>query len=364
MLDGSNISHAPALDSDESVERKYLFLYPDIATPAIKEIESGTFPKERLTGYFQLKQMGLKVAISDSQWRGPTAKLRRKLLRYGQLPSFHMLKDWTKNEVIVVKDRFSLVYSLLAKLLGKKIVYLDTMFQLPTNKLKRLLLKHAIRHSDLVISLSKTQGDHWAQELQPPSDKLESLYYSMDCSFYPLVEPKAEEKSPLIVSIGRDRGRDFETLTKATTNLGINLELITLPYLLPPSARTSPHIVIKARLPYDELFATYARASIAIIPLKSGIHYPSGIRAVMEAMLVGVPVIASYTPVLAEYFTDGVDLIMVEPENARALEDAINRLLSDPELRLRLRENGRKTVCTKYKVESYGEDLARLLSKV
>src|SRR5690625_5433661 len=103
--------------------------------------------------------MGLKVALPDSQWRGPTARRRRKLLGYGQVPSFQMLKDWTKNEVIVVKDRFSLVYSLLAKLLGKKIVYLDTMFQLPTNKVKRLLLKHAIRHSDLVISLSKTQGD-------------------------------------------------------------------------------------------------------------------------------------------------------------------------------------------------------------
>src|SRR5690625_7107533 len=79
MLDGSNISHAPALDSDESVERKYLFLYPDIATPAIKEIESGTFPKERLTGYFQLMQMGLKVAISDSQWRGPTDRKSTRL---------------------------------------------------------------------------------------------------------------------------------------------------------------------------------------------------------------------------------------------------------------------------------------------
>src|SRR5690625_6958679 len=99
-----------------------------------------------------------------------------------------MLKHWSKNEVIIVKDRFSLVYSLLAKLLGKKIVYLDTMFQLPTNKLKRLLLKHAIRHSDLVISLSKTQGDHWAQELQLPSDKLESMYYLLYCRFYPLVE--------------------------------------------------------------------------------------------------------------------------------------------------------------------------------
>src|SRR5690625_7289863 len=106
--------------------------------------------------------MGLKLAISDRHGRGPRAHLRRQLLRYGQLPSFHMLKDWSKNEVIIVKDRFSLVYSLLAKLLGKKIVYLDTMFQLPTNKLKRLLLKHAIRHSDLVISLSKTHGDHWA----------------------------------------------------------------------------------------------------------------------------------------------------------------------------------------------------------
>src|SRR5690625_7466393 len=105
-----------------------------------------------------------------------------------------MLKHWSKNEVIIVKDRFSLVYSLLAKLLGKKIVYLDTMFQLPTNKLKRLLLKHAIRHSDLVISLSNTQCDHWAQELQLPSAKLESMNYTIDCSFSLLVGSSAHEK--------------------------------------------------------------------------------------------------------------------------------------------------------------------------
>src|SRR5690625_7846660 len=114
-----------------------------------------------------------------------------------------MLKHWSKNEVIIVKDRFSLVYSLLAKLLGKKIVYLDTMFQLPTNKLKRLLLKHAIRHSDLVISLSKTQGDHCAKEVQLPGAKLESVYYSMDCSFCPLVASKAEAQTPRLAAAGQ-----------------------------------------------------------------------------------------------------------------------------------------------------------------
>lgn len=364
MLDGSNLSHSSLFDTEELIERRYVFLYPDIAAPAINQIEAGNFPKERLTGYFQLKQLGFNVTISDSQWQTATAKLRRRLLHYIHLPSFQMLKDWAKSDVIVIKDGFSLLFTILVKAMGKKIVYLDTMFQLPKNRLKRFSLKRAIRHSDLVISLSKVQSDIWARELGLARNKFETLYYSMDCNFYPLLEPTTDLKAPLIVSVGRDIGRDFETLTNVVSNLQVDLELITLPYLLPPPAKTSPRVSIKEHLPYDELFATYGRASIAVVPLKKGIDYPSGIRAVMEAMLLGIPVIASYTPVLAEYFTDGVDLLMVEPANEQALKDAVQRLLADPELRLSLRANGRQTVIDKYQIESYGAGLATLLNSV
>ena len=364
MVDGSNLSYSSDLDTAEPLKRRYVFLYPDVATPAISQIDAGEFPKERLTGYYQLKQLGVNVAISDGRWKVPTANFRRRLSRYVHLPSFQMLKDWARSDVVVIKDKFSFLFTILAKVMRKKIVYLDTMFQIPRNRLKRMFLKQAIRHSDLVISLSKAQSGIWARQLGLPESKFKNLYYSMDCDFYSVVKPNHGYGSPLLISIGRDTGRDFHTLCQAVSELEVNVELITLPYLLPDAAKSSANITIREQLSYAELLATYSRASIAVVPLKSGIDYPSGIRAVMEAMLLGVPVVASYTPVLAEYFTDGVDLLMVEPENQQALQDAVQKLLSDAELRLSLRENARQTVCDKYNIESYGVDLAKVLRSI
>lgn len=66
--------------------------------------------------------------------------------------------------------------------------------------------------------------------------------------------------------------------------------------------------------------------------------------AVMEAMASGVPVIASTIPVFREYLTDGVNALLVDPEDPAALAGRMIRLSTDEALRRRLASRGRESV--------------------
>jgi glycosyltransferase involved in cell wall biosynthesis len=65
--------------------------------------------------------------------------------------------------------------------------------------------------------------------------------------------------------------------------------------------------------------------------------------AIVEAMALGTPVIATATDGAREIITDGVDGVLVEPENPHALAAAIARLAGDPESRAELARRGRIT---------------------
>ena len=61
--------------------------------------------------------------------------------------------------------------------------------------------------------------------------------------------------------------------------------------------------------------------------------------SVMEALTLGVPVVATDVGGLREAVTDGCDGLLVEPRSPRALADAVLRVARDRELRARLSEH-------------------------
>lgn len=65
---------------------------------------------------------------------------------------------------------------------------------------------------------------------------------------------------------------------------------------------------------------------------------------VMEAMSMGLPVVASDLPVFGEYLTDGLDALLPPVGDAAALAAAMRRIGAEPELRERLRAAGRTVV--------------------
>jgi glycosyltransferase involved in cell wall biosynthesis len=90
-------------------------------------------------------------------------------------------------------------------------------------------------------------------------------------------------------------------------------------------------------LPHDELQGLYARAAVVACPSR---REGFGV-ACLEAMAHGRPVVAGNVGGLRDLVVDGETGYLVPPSDVSALREALERLLVDRELRLRLGEAGR-----------------------
>jgi glycosyltransferase involved in cell wall biosynthesis len=83
-------------------------------------------------------------------------------------------------------------------------------------------------------------------------------------------------------------------------------------------------------LPHDELRLAYRLADVFLFPTL----YEGHPRALLEAMLSGLPVIASKHGAVHDVVEDGIDGILVDAHDVDQIADAITRLASDRDLRI------------------------------
>lgn len=290
----------------------------------ISEVADDQAPSERLYTMPELTDLGWSVGhYSDETPHGLRRKLKDRSNRFVRFFGPGAVQAIRSRDVVLVNGEFSILLTLLARILGKRIVYLDSMFEVPRRFWRRWSVWWNLRLANVTLAYSTSQAQLWTEEFGSDASKIAVVPYGMDLSFY-----KAVERAPqnYVLAVGRDLGRDYATLFSALKGTGIRLKLVTLPYLLPESWRDQDWLDVFERVSYEELFELYAGALASVVPLKSGMTYPSGIRAVYEAALLGVPTIASQTPVLAEAFEHGVDLWFVPPEDPASLTAALIHL--------------------------------------
>jgi L-malate glycosyltransferase len=87
-------------------------------------------------------------------------------------------------------------------------------------------------------------------------------------------------------------------------------------------------------------------------------------QALLEAMALGKPVIASAAAGNLDLITDGVDGLLVPPTEPAAWAGAIERVLSDPGLAARLGDAGRRTARGTYALDRTVERTAALYREV
>jgi colanic acid/amylovoran biosynthesis glycosyltransferase len=116
-------------------------------------------------------------------------------------------------------------------------------------------------------------------------------------------------------------------------------------------------------LAQDEVVAWYERAQVFVLPcVRTPDGQVDGIpNVVPEAMAMGVPVVSSDLPAIAELVTHEVDGLLVPPGDAIALADAIERVLANPQLATALADAGRRAVLERFDVETNVDHLLGLL---
>lgn len=86
--------------------------------------------------------------------------------------------------------------------------------------------------------------------------------------------------------------------------------------------------------------------------------------AVMEAMAMEVPAIVTDVGGTSELVDDGVDAILVQPENCEEMADAITKVLQNKELALSLSKEARKKIAAKFHHRRSAEALVSCLKQL
>jgi len=331
---------------------KALFLYPSEMRTEYEDVKKGLRPTDRMYGLVELANAGFEVEFNDDRFLGKYGELTRWFRKYGIfLYDLKTLLSIHKYDIIIAKDNFSTQLSIYCKLFNKPLIYVDALFLMPNMYIKKKFFYPLnFKLAKGIVVYSNTQKHLWEKVYKTSYGKLKYLPYSIDADFYKFRDNSSYSSShseDYILSVGRDPGRDFQTLLAAAEKTGVKVKLITTPRNVPGDYQDADFVTIYNNLSYDELFDLYKRAKLVVIPLKSDISYPSGIRGVLEALSLGMPTIIGDTPVMNEFFHEG-EVVTYEPGNTEDLISKINEYFNNNKKLDSLSENARNAIAARF----------------
>ncbi|WP_018983115.1 glycosyltransferase [Salinimonas chungwhensis] len=312
---------------------KILLIFPNQVERNIRDIEAGKAPRERLYGFYELlNRPGFTFVNADSRFKGFSNRIVSLFRSRGiNLVDIKTLFKIYRSDVVVVKDNVSFMVSLTAALFGKPVVYYDSLFPIPKMRIKRFFLKRCLSMCSQIVGYNNQQVADYEHALGLElAHKYTHLDFLLDEQFYNRVYSDAPEPTSggYILSIGRDVGRDFYTLIEAAREIKCEVKIVTLPYLL-KNIDLPANVEILQDISYEALFTLYKGAKGVAVPLKKGLSYASGIRAIMESLVLKKPSIVSSTPFVENNCSDYPNIIVVEPEDVAAMKNAIQTVLAD-----------------------------------
>lgn len=232
--------------------------------------------------------------------------------------------------------RPSLAYGLLCAVLrvpSKQIlteVFLDEPRpKSPVWRFKTALFRIVARRACGILTNSSAEVGLIARRFGLPENRLR--FVPMHTT---IAEPQAvAESDGSVLSIGRTL-RDFDVLIAAARRVVAPFVVVAgaadrLPEPLPANVR------VLRDVPLAKSLALLRKAAVVAIPLLPA-ERSTGQVVLFEAMALGKPVVATRAVGTVDYVRDGENGLLVEPNDAAALADAIQRLLQNPDLARRL----------------------------
>lgn len=227
------------------------------------------------------------------------------------------------------------------------------------------LLPLKFRRARFAVTCTRA-NQSYLDRLRPADTPLYTIYHGLDLARFVPSEHTVKPDVPLILSVGRlvekkgfhllieacrllkDKGHEFQcqiiggagTEQEKLKKLIAALELEQTVTLLP--AMTQEGLLVK-----------YEQATMFALPcqvLADGDR--DGIPNVLvEAMAMKLPVISTPISGIPELIENAVNGLLISPQNSSSLAIALETLLNDAELRTRLGEAARQTVCSHFDVQ-------------
>jgi glycosyltransferase involved in cell wall biosynthesis len=240
------------------------------------------------------------------------------------------------------------------------------------------LLARKMRAAAFVVTCTDANRQHL--EAIAPGAPVHVMYHGLNADFARLLADAsaAEPRDGLrIISVGRLVGKKgFDVLVDAIALLlergvevtaaiaGESGDQEALIRQRVTTAGLDEHIEFLGTLSQAELFAEYRRSSVFALACRiTDDGDRDGIpNVLMEAMAAGLPVVSTSVSGIPELVDHGVNGLLVPPEDAEALADALWRLAKDPALSHRLAVAGAETIAEHFDGEALARHMAGLFA--
>lgn len=120
---------------------------------------------------------------------------------------------------------------------------------------------------------------------------------------------------------------------------------------LTQQAAPLPNVRLRDALSHEEALAAGAAADVLVCSSRD----ETMPIAILEAMSLGKGIVTTNVGGVAEWLRDGVNALLVPPEDDRALAQALHRCLKEPGLVKSLGENARQTFLKHFSIDRLGE---------
>ena len=168
-----------------------------------------------------------------------------------------------------------------------------------------------------------------------------------------LIEPKGFHYLLQACALLRDRGLSFECeiIGGAAEPLD-TATWVDLRMLLSELGLEST-VCFRGAQPFSDVLEAYRRADVFVLPCvraRGGSHDITP-NSLIEAMAMGLPVVSTSSGAIPEIVDHDRDGLLMPPGDARALADALERLIRDPALRRQLGGAARKKIEERFDID-------------
>lgn len=140
---------------------------------------------------------------------------------------------------------------------------------------------------------------------------------------------------------GGNHLRDMETLAAASALRRGPKPLPIHVYHGGPAGSAAAGIVYRGSVELANFYRALSESRFVVLPVSRDPSCAAGITVAAMALAAGRAVVASATPAMRDHLDDGINALLVEPEDPHALAAAIERLERDHDLRATLEQGAR-----------------------
>lgn len=321
----------------------------------------------QLTAHLQglLKHPGKYLSTLAYVLTRPHKSIRGRIKTLNQfhqgICAAYLLRNYQIDHIHVHFINYGILALVLSRILG--IPYSVTAHSAGDIFVKPTLLPAKLGNAKFIATCTRYNVDYLKQMGKGVyDDKVKCVYHGLDIQRYRRQQPITDRARPVIVGVGQLKERKgFHVLIDALGVLhqqGIDFEcrIIGEGPLRAQLAEQIQRLDLSEKvhllgvLSHDQVFEQYEQANIFALPavLASNGDRDGIPNVILEAMAMELPVVSTTHSAIPEVVENGVNGLLVPPNDVPALVEALTRLLQNPQLRADLGCKGRETVAEKF----------------